>query len=433
MHTICKARNFTLHYMRKIILLTCLCLYAIVSIAQLTSNANKTYTNFPGIDYVFIFNGITSSSDITYTGTGTTINWYKFSDPNTSISTFAYISPEDGTGYTLVVDGIKTNIWVIDYNNYLPVSNTTFEPDNSSSQCTVVSLNVNPAIPLLIYKTPDNVSHTITRNCNIYYKTLKWDGATWQPKDTTVAVTLPASQLSVPAPYTNTTFTLIGDQFANTTDPGKNTFSISSAPYSASAVISHLTTVVTSRSHLKNNEALAPSDANPINFSAPIDVQFLSNANVLVTQYYNWGIYKDNKLIIKRTDKDNSYTFTDAGSYTIKLTISNSTCSFSDSLTVIVSESALYVPDVFTPNGDGFNDEFRVAYKSLINFQCWVYNRWGRQVYYWNDPTKGWDGNINGKKATPGPYFYVIKALGSDKKVYKLSGDINLLRGTSGN
>jgi gliding motility-associated-like protein len=417
--------------MRKIIILTCLCLYTIVSIAQLTSNANKTYTNFSGIDYVFIFNGITSFSDITYTGTGTTINWYKFSDSNTSISSFSTIFPEDGTGYTLVVDGIKTNIWVIDYNNYLPVSNTTFEPDNSISQCSIVSLNINPAIPLLIYKTPDNVSHIIPRNCNINYKTLKWDGTAWQPRDTTMAVTLPANQLSVPVPYTNTTFTLSGDQFA--TDLNINPFSISSAQFSTSAVICHPTTVVTSRSHLKNNEADAPSDATPINFSAPIDVQFLSNANEPVTQYYNWGIYKDNKLIIKRTDKDHRYTFTDAGTYNIKLSVSNLTCSFSDSLTVIVSESALYVPDVFTPNGDGFNDEFRVAYKSLISFQCWVYNRWGRQVYYWNDPTKGWDGNINGKKAVPGPYFYVIKALGSDKKVYKLSGDINLLRGTTGN
>jgi hypothetical protein len=104
---------------------------------------------------------------------------------------------------------------------------------------------------LLIYKTPDNVSHIIPRNCNIDYKTLKWDGTAWQPRDTIVAVTLPASQLSVPAPYTNTTFTLSGDQIA--TDLGINPFSISSATFSATAVICHITTVVTSRSHDKNN------------------------------------------------------------------------------------------------------------------------------------------------------------------------------------
>jgi hypothetical protein len=61
----------------------------------------------------------------------------------------------------------------------------------------------------------------------------------------------------------------------------------------------------------------------------------------------------------------------------------------------------------------------------------------------WTNPTKGWDGKINGVDATPGPYFYVIKANGSDydpkstpnatthRRIgeYLLKGDINLLRG----
>jgi hypothetical protein len=64
-------------------------------------------------------------------------------------------------------------------------------------------------------------------------------------------------------------------------------------------------------------------------------------------------------------------------------------------------------------------------------------------VFYWNDPQKGWDGKIKGKDAAPGPYFYVIRAYGTDfdpkserDKVtkrrigeYILKGDINLLRG----
>ena len=122
-------------------------------------------------------------------------------------------------------------------------------------------------------------------------------------------------------------------------------------------------------------------------------------------------------------------------------------------MTVAVSESYLAVPNVFTPNGDGKNDEFRVAYRSLKEFHCWVYNRWGKLVYEWDDPAKGWDGTINGRPAAEGAYFYVIRALGTDaakdaqytmkavynkKKlnadesvigVYQMSGDINLLRG----
>ena len=122
-------------------------------------------------------------------------------------------------------------------------------------------------------------------------------------------------------------------------------------------------------------------------------------------------------------------------------------------MAITISESYLAVPNVFTPNGDGKNDEFRVAYRSLREFHCWVYNRWGKLVYEWTDPAKGWDGMIGGRPAAEGAYYYVIRALGTDaakdaaytmkavytkKKlnadesvigVYQMSGDINLLRG----
>jgi len=419
--------------MRKIILTACLFLSTIIACAQLTSNPVVTpYTNFTGIDYLFIFNGITPSTEISFTGTGTNINWYKFTAPTTSISSFSYISPEDGTGYTLKVDSQIFHIWVIDYKNYLP--SLLAINDNQPDPCKVVNLSLN--VPQLFYNTVDNVSHPIVRDFSINYKTLKWGGSAWTDKDTlvNVPVTLPTTQISVPTPFSNasfpnTTFSLSGDQYAKAL--GIDSLKVNTPPYTPVAVISYLTTTVASRDQgdKKNNEGNVPkTKVLPISFSAPIDVQFLSNGNEPITQFYNWVIYKDDKPIINRSDKDTRYTFTEFGKYKVKLTVSNSTCSFSDSITVEVSESAIYVPNIFTPNGDTYNDEFRVAYKSLISFQCWVFNRWGRQVFYWTDPTKGWDGNINGKKAVPGPYFYVIKATGSDKKVYKLKGDINLLR-----
>ena len=126
---------------------------------------------------------------------------------------------------------------------------------------------------------------------------------------------------------------------------------------------------------------------------------------------------------------------------------------YTGDLVVSISESYLKVPNVFTPNGDGRNDEFRVAYQSLREFHCWIYNRWGHLVYSWDDPAKGWNGMIGGRPAAEGAYMYVIRALGTDaakgasygtkmgykKKikqqdesilgVYRLSGTVNLIRG----
>ena len=90
-------------------------------------------------------------------------------------------------------------------------------------------------------------------------------------------------------------------------------------------------------------------------------------------------------------------------------------------------------------NGDGVNDEWRVAYKSIERYQCIIQNRWGRTVFKSTDPGKGWDGTIGGRLAAEGTYYYVIVAYGTDKfpethrkagqqTKYKLSGDINLFR-----
>lgn len=226
---------------------------------------------------------------------------------------------------------------------------------------------------------------------------------------------------------------------------------------SIKAVKMELTSLATAREDDPhgNNERNRPTSQTLIQgseYSGPLEVAFYSNPTP-AAQFYRWAIYKSTECIATRNDQDIRYTFSEPGAYRVVCKVNNATCE-SDSMetAVQISESYLAVPNVFTPNGDGHNDEFRVAYRSLREFHCWVYNRWGKLVYDWTDPAKGWDGTINGRPAAPGAYFYVIRALGTDaaknasyigkisytkKKlkadesvigVYQLSGDINLLR-----
>ena len=225
------------------------------------------------------------------------------------------------------------------------------------------------------------------------------------------------------------------------------------------AVQHQLMSLVTARGEEgeKSNEKNRPTSQELIagsEYSGPLEIAFYSNPTP-AAKYYKWSIYKSSELIVNRFDPDIRYTFSEPGSYRVVCSVNNEVCaSDSTEVTVSISESYLAVPNVFTPNGDGKNDEFRVAYRSLREFHCWVYNRWGKLVYEWTDPAKGWDGTIGGRPAAEGAYFYVIRALGTDaakgaqytmkavynkKKlnadeavigVYQLSGDINLLRGT---
>ena len=421
--------------MKKLSILLVFCTCVLLVSAQFTSTGS-TYKSYmkvtPANDtvYVFLFKDITSSTEISYTGTGTVLNWYKYSNPTSSISNQAYMSPEDATGYIFDVDGRKRFVWVINYKNYLPVIKSV-EPDlQSVDPCKDLNILIDATIPDLTYKTISGNSFNLPRTFNLKYYTQKWANDKWSPDSVSLPFTLPASKLSVTAPFLDTKFTVTGDQYA--ADLGID-ISATSSLYKAVAVECHLTNVVTDRN--EKNEASRPQKGVPIDFSVPIDVQFLSNANEPVAQFYSWSIYKDKQLIVTRNDKDQRYTFLEKGNYTVKVTVSNSTCSYSDSVTVIASDADIQVPRVFTPNGDGFNDEFRVAYKSLLGFECWIYNRWGRRVFYWNDPQKGWNGTINGKDAAEGPYFYVIKATGywsgkTTKSTRILKGDINLLRGS---
>ena len=63
----------------------------------------------------------------------------------------------------------------------------------------------------------------------------------------------------------------------------------------------------------------------------------------------------------------------------------------------ILDKFSLYIPNAFTPNDDGTNDEFFPLGRNLIageNYEFRVYNRWGTLIWMTNDPTRGWDGRV---------------------------------------
>ncbi len=433
--------------MKKIIfILISVLIFTSIVQAQLTAKGKyKIYSDYPGVDKILMFNGIDATSEITFNGKVTNISWYKFTDPTNPLTSLSFTSPqentsfvvpEDNTGYILEVDGVKTTFWVFNYENYLLKNSTVlFVENDPKNQCNGLKINVQ-STPI-VYESLSGISYTLKRNCTLTYQTQEWVDKEWKPKDISIDVILPIAVIEITeVPIGETQFILNGDQFGEDFNIGSGI----SAQYSAVAVKCKITTKTTMRS--ETNEAEFPSETS-ISGSSPLDVLFQSNAYEPGNKFYNWSLFKNNELIIKRTDVDFRYNFVEAGSYKVLLTVNNDYCSFSDSVTVSVSSSGIQAPNVFTPNGDDINDEFRVGYRSITSFQCWVYNRWGRKVYYWNDPQKGWDGKINGKDAPQGAYFYVIKAYGADfdknskpdpttkKRIgeYYLKGDINLLRG----
>jgi len=123
--------------------------------------------------------------------------------------------------------------------------------------------------------------------------------------------------------------------------------------------------------------------------------------------------------------------FPDTGHFKYSVFIVSSFgCSGSDSMTVwVVNQASFFVPNAFTPNGDGKNDIFKpiaVGYKELSYFR--VFNRWGEEVFFTTSFEVGWDGTYLGEKAQPGVYFWEMGFVDKSGKAGFLKGDVTLIR-----
>ena len=432
--------------MRKIllavILLASCCSYALhvecVGTAALLDNDGDTLLVFASAPEIKTVNSVGE------------VDWYRLPDTINPVQTGTdYFYPEHGEGYMVKVGDARDVFWVFDYEQLRPVVSQV----DAELSCENTVLSLVGTLPEMQYTRLNGQRTTIARMCNITYMDAMWDNESESWVDSVAVSEQELAQTMTVAASPVATDFAISDPLAERL--GVSVDTLFTPVYEPVALKAHPLTITTTRGKQgeQSNEVNRPyTPEDVLNMSAPLEVLFKSNG--LNADYYQWKLYKGSELMLTRSDAEHRYTFMDKGNYRAVVAISNSQCQLdSVEFTISISESLLLVPNVFTPNGDGANDEFRVAYRSIKEFHCWVYNRWGHLVYKWDDPAKGWDGTINGRPAAEGAYFYVIRALGTDadvnaeytlkpvykaklKKqdealigVYQLSGSINLLRG----
>lgn len=96
---------------------------------------------------------------------------------------------------------------------------------------------------------------------------------------------------------------------------------------------------------------------------------------------------------------------------------------------VYCNDNVLFVPNAFTPNGDGKNDEFHLNGVGITELHFLkIYNRWGQLVFQTTDFNATWDGKINGKKSEPEVFDYFLEAVCSTGELIRKQGNITLIR-----
>lgn len=199
----------------------------------------------------------------------------------------------------------------------------------------------------------------------------------------------------------------------------------------------------------------------PQNGGAPLTVNFNNQSENGDSGQYEWFLFKDldqikeesegseqpiDSIMIIGYDDNPQYTYENSGRYDVKL-VSKKITEFNTCVDtvylegyIVVDTSFIAAPNVFTPNGDGTNDEFVVQFWSMQSIKISIFNRWGKRIHFWESDNVGdfettweetvWDGRLmGGRYASPGVYYYTVVGDGRDGERRKAHGFFHLFRG----
>lgn len=397
-----------------------------------------------GLDKIYVVYDTTTASAVYTATTGDNVVWYRYSNLGGGYAeeisgierngrTTTLKNLQGDMGYIIEEGTNRSYFWVT---NYKPHELTLNSVDISDeSDCGTVILNVKGSGTPIHYYTINGQQRTLDQEITTTYYTLEYDdeSKTYQQIEATKSTDQFEEEIFLlDPPLCDTKFKISGDRFTqiwgyhSEAETGLyDTPSVDCRTYAEQAA--H-----TANDDLASNEIT--SDSGDLGGSAPADITFYSVTSDAVI-HYEWQMATDpdfEDLIYRFNDKDLNYVFREQGTTYVRFIGSNATgdCeTYGDTFTVTIGTSVLKCPNAFSPGAsEGVNDVWKVSYQSIIEYECHIFNRNGEELFSSKDPSEGWDGKRNGKLVKPGVYFYVINALGSDNKRYKLSGDINIIR-----
>ncbi len=166
---------------------------------------------------------------------------------------------------------------------------------------------------------------------------------------------------------------------------------------------------------------LQPSNIDPL-------VTFVDASQYAVS--WGWEFGDGGKSFIQNP----IHTFKDTGVYKVTLYVKHQSGCL-DTLTKILDVKPVityFLPNAFSPNGDGVNDEFRGSgyFLGMKNFEFSVWNRWGEQIFITNDPSNGWDGRVNnqGNFVQTGVYVVKVRYSGARGEDYQITGFATVIK-----
>jgi len=165
-------------------------------------------------------------------------------------------------------------------------------------------------------------------------------------------------------------------------------------------------------------------------FNPEVDFTNLSSSDVV---NWDWTFYDGTPQASSDSDPSTVYPEGIVDNYLVTLIVTNDAgCQDSIAKEVsVVSDVLLFAPNAFTPDGDKFNETWRVYIDGIdiYNFDLFIFNRWGEVIWESHNPEGEWDGTYGGKVVPEGMYIWTLRATdGVTDKKYEFNGHINVLK-----
>ena len=197
------------------------------------------------------------------------------------------------------------------------------------------------------------------------------------------------------------------------TDFQTNTFTTGSGAFIATVTGSNACATDLAFTVNAPDTVVASFNALPSSGVDPLIVDFVNTSTGGTNYYWDFGDGTTSNSF------DTSHVYTPKGDYPVTLIVTNGNCSDTASTVInVYGTASLFVPNVFSPNGDGYNDVWQPTLNGISAVQVHIYDNWGVLVTSWNILNGFWDGGNH----PDGTYFYTITATSVDGTVYQENG-----------
>jgi gliding motility-associated-like protein len=158
------------------------------------------------------------------------------------------------------------------------------------------------------------------------------------------------------------------------------------------------------------------------------EIQFYDESLGANIVKWEWDFMSNGQF--KDSIKNPFFNFKEMGQFITSLIVTTDKgCKDTTFKNIIIGDDfGIYIPNAFTPNGDGINDVFSPKGHGINKFEMFIYDRWGNVIFHSREFGRGWDGKIRGSDAGNDVYVYLIKVKDLNGKQREFKGHVTLLR-----